>query len=129
MKNVTTDIPGVLDKYQIRPDQIIDYLALMGDSSDNIPGVPKVGPKTAVKWLQEYENIDGVIENANEIKGKVGENLRNNIELLKLSYQLATIKCDLDLSLSIEDLKCQQADVKYLAEVLLNMNLTRYLEV
>lgn len=116
MKNVTTDIPGVLDKYQIRPDQIIDYLALMGDSSDNIPGVPKVGPKTAVKWLQEYENINGVIENADQIKGKVGENLRNNIELLKLSYQLATIKCDLDLSLTIEDLKCQQADVKYLAE-------------
>lgn len=116
MKNVTTDIPGVLDKYQIRPDQIVDYLALMGDSSDNIPGVPKVGPKTAVKWLQQYENIDGIIENASEIKGKVGENLRNNIELLKLSYQLATIKCDLDLSLSIEDLKCQKADAEYLAE-------------
>ncbi|API87508.1 DNA polymerase I [Francisella uliginis] len=116
MKNVTTDIPGVLDKYQIRPDQIVDYLALMGDSSDNIPGVPKVGPKTAVKWLQQYENIDGVIENASEIKGKVGENLRNNIELLKLSYQLATIKCDLNLSLSIEDLKCQKADTEYLTE-------------
>ena len=116
MKNVTTDIPGVLDKYQIRPHQIVDYLALMGDSSDNIPGVPKVGPKTAVKWLQQYKNIDGVIENSNEIKGKVGENLRNNIELLKLSYQLATIKCDLDLSLSIEDLKCQKADTEYLTE-------------
>ncbi|MED7788184.1 DNA polymerase I [Francisella sp. 19X1-34] len=116
MKNVTTDIPGVLDKYQIRPDQIIDYLALMGDSSDNIPGVPKVGPKTAVKWLQQYENIDGVIENADEIKGKVGENLRNSIDILKLSYQLATIKCDLDLSLTIDDLKCQHADVKYLAK-------------
>lgn len=117
MKNVTTDISGVLTKYQIRPDQIIDYLALMGDSSDNIPGVPKVGPKTAVKWLQEYENIDGVIANSNEIKGKVGENLRNNIELLKLSYQLATIKCDLNLSLTIEDLKCNSADTKYLVEV------------
>ncbi|WP_150467878.1 DNA polymerase I [Francisella sp. SYW-9] len=116
MKNVTTDISGVLDKYQIRPDQIIDYLALMGDSSDNIPGVPKVGPKTAVKWLQQYENIDGVIENASKIKGKVGENLRNNIELLKLSYQLATIKCDLDLSLTIDDLKCQKADTEYLAD-------------
>ncbi|WP_212789451.1 DNA polymerase I [Francisella halioticida] len=115
MKNITADISGVLDRYQVRPDQIIDYLALMGDSSDNIPGVPKVGSKTAVKWLQQYENIDGVIKSSNEIKGKVGENLRNNIDLLRLSYQLATIKCDLDLSLSIEDLKCQKADTDYLA--------------
>ncbi|ASG68753.1 DNA polymerase I [Francisella halioticida] len=115
MKNITADISGVLDRYQVRPDQIIDYLALMGDSSDNIPGVPKVGSKTAVKWLQQYENIDGVIKSSNEIKGKVGENLRNSIDLLRLSYQLATIKCDLDLSLSIEDLKCQKADTDYLA--------------
>ncbi|AEE26971.1 DNA polymerase I [Francisella hispaniensis] len=116
MKNVTTDVAGVLKKYQISPQQIIDYLALMGDSSDNIPGIPKVGPKTAVKWLQDYQNIDGIIANQQQIKGKVGENLRNNIDLLKLSYQLATIKCDLELDLTVEDLKCRAADKAYLIE-------------
>ncbi|OIN83378.1 DNA polymerase I [Francisella sp. TX07-6608] len=116
MKNVTTDVAGVLEKYQISPHQIIDYLALMGDSSDNIPGIPKVGPKTAVKWLQNYQNIDGIIANQQQIKGKVGENLRNNIDLLKLSYQLATIKCDLELDLTVEDLKCKAADKAYLIE-------------
>lgn len=116
MKNVTTDVAGVLEKYQISPHQMIDYLALMGDSSDNIPGIPKVGPKTAVKWLQDYQNIDGIIANQQQIKGKVGENLRNNIDLLKLSYQLATIKCDLELDLTVEDLKCKAADKAYLIE-------------
>ncbi|AJI45750.1 hypothetical protein FTDG_01158 [Francisella tularensis subsp. novicida GA99-3548] len=116
MKNVTTDVAGVLEKYQISPHQIIDYLALMGDASDNIPGIPKVGPKTAVKWLQDYQNIDGIIANQQQIKGKVGENLRNNIDLLKLSYQLATIKCDLELDLTVEDLKCKAADKAYLIE-------------
>ncbi|MFV9984625.1 MAG: DNA polymerase I [Francisella endosymbiont of Hyalomma asiaticum] len=116
MKNVTTDVAVVLQRYQISPHQIIDYLALMGDSSDNIPGVPKVGPKTAVKWLQDYQNIDGIIANQQQIKGKVGENLRNNIDLLKLSYQLATIKCDLELDLTVDDLKCKAADKAYLIE-------------
>ncbi|MFV9973128.1 MAG: DNA polymerase I [Francisella endosymbiont of Hyalomma asiaticum] len=116
MKNVTTDVAGVLQRYQIIPHQMIDYLALMGDSSDNIPGVPKVGPKTAVKWLQDYQNIDGIIANQQQIKGKVGENLRNNIDLLKLSYQLATIKCDLELDLTVDDLKCKAADKAYLIE-------------
>ena len=116
MKNVTTDVAGVLQRYQISPRQMIDYLALMGDSSDNIPGVPKVGPKTAVKWLQDYQNIHGIIANQQQIKGKVGENLRNNIDLLKLSYQLATIKCDLELDLTVEDLKCKAVDKAYLVE-------------
>ncbi|AIT09437.1 DNA polymerase I [Candidatus Francisella endociliophora] len=116
MKNVTTDIDKVLEKYQLKPNQIIDYLALMGDSSDNIPGVPKVGPKTAVKWLHEYSDIEGVIANADKVKGKVGENLRSNIDLLKMSYSLATIKCDLELKLSIDDLKCKDADKEYLFE-------------
>ena len=116
MKNVTTDVAVVLQRYQISPHQMIDYLALMGDSSDNIPGVPKVGPKTAVKWLQDYQNIDGIIANKQQIKGKVGENLRNNIDLLKLSYQLATIKCDLELDLTVDDLKCKAADKAYLIE-------------
>ena len=116
MKNVTMDVDGVVEKYGVRPDQIIDYLALMGDTSDNIPGVPSVGPKTAVKWLAEHENIEGVITNKDKVKGKVGEKLRDNIEQLKLSYTLATIKCDLELGLSSEDLKCKQSDNEYLAE-------------
>lgn len=117
MKNLTTDVEKVIEKYQIKPEQIIDYLALMGDASDNIPGVPKVGPKTAVKWLQEYQDIEGIIANSDSIKGKVGENLRNNIDLLRLSYQLATIKCDLNLGLSIDDLKCKDADKEYLSQI------------
>jgi DNA polymerase-1 len=116
MKNVTADVDGVVEKYGVRPDQIIDYLALMGDSSDNIPGVPSVGPKTAVKWLAEYENMEGVITNQDKIKGKVGEKLRDNIEQLRLSYTLATIKCDLELGLSLDDLKCKESDNEYLAE-------------
>ena len=116
MKNVTTDVAGVLQRYQISPHLMIDYLALMGDSSDNIPGVPKVGHKTAVKWLQDYQNIDGIIASQQQIKGKIGENLCNNIDLLKLSYQLATIKCDLELDLTVEDLKCKVADKSYLIE-------------
>jgi DNA polymerase-1 len=116
MKNVTTDVDGVVEKYGVCPDQIIDYLALMGDKSDNIPGVPSVGPKTAVKWLDLYENIEGVIANQDKIKGKVGEKLRDNIEQLRLSYTLATIKCDLELGLSLGDLKCKKSDDEYLAK-------------
>ena len=116
MKNVTTDIAKVNEKFGVSPEQIIDYLALMGDSSDNIPGVPKVGPKTAVKWLQDYRNMEGVIANQDNIKGKVGENLRNNIDLLRLSYTLATIKCDVEISDDLETLKCSEPNNEYLFE-------------
>ncbi|AJC48227.1 DNA polymerase I [Allofrancisella guangzhouensis] len=117
MKDFTTDIPKVLEKYQVEPSQIIDYLALMGDSSDNIPGVPMVGPKTAVKWLKKFKGIENIIENKDKIEGKVGENLRNNIDLLRLSYQLATIKCDLKLNISIGDLKCKEMDKENLLKL------------
>ncbi|QIV95519.1 DNA polymerase I [Allofrancisella inopinata] len=116
MKDAITDIPKVLEKYQVEPSQIIDYLALMGDSSDNIPGIPKVGPKTAVKWLQEYKNIENIIINKDKIAGKVGENLRDNIDLLRLSYQLATIKRDLDLNIPINEIKCKEMDKEALHE-------------
>ena len=105
MNGVRTDPQGVLDKYSVRADQIVDYLALMGDSSDNIPGVPKVGPKTAAKWLGQYDSLQQVIEHADEIKGKVGENLRASLDLLPLSYQLATIKLDVMLDFSLESLR------------------------
>jgi len=76
MNNVTLDPDGVMEKFDVRPDQIIDYLALMGDTSDNIPGIPKVGPKTAAKWLKQYDNLDNLTSHADEIKGVVGTNLR-----------------------------------------------------
>ena len=97
MTETTMDPAGVVEKFGVPPERIIDYLALIGDTSDNVPGVPKVGPKTAVKWLQEYGTLDGIVENAETIKGKVGENLRDSLEQLPLSRQLVTIKCDVPL--------------------------------
>jgi len=95
MTDERLDEQAVVDKFGVRPNQIIDYLALVGDSVDNIPGVPKCGPKTAVKWLGQYESLEGVMAAADDIKGKVGENLRGALEYLPLSYDLATIRCEL----------------------------------
>ena len=97
MSNEKLDIEGVKNKFGVHPNQIIDYLTLMGDKVDNVPGVEKCGPKTAVKWLEQYGTLAGVIEHAGEIKGKVGENLQAALPQLPLSYQLVTIKTDLDL--------------------------------
>lgn len=110
MTDTFMDVPGVSEKFGVRPDQIIDYLALMGDKVDNIPGVEKCGPKTAVKWLDAYGTLKGVMENADQVKGKVGENLRAALDQLPLSYELATIKCDVDLELGLEDIQVQPAD-------------------
>ena len=101
---------SVKEKFDVFPEQIIDYLALVGDTSDNIPGVPKVGAKTAAKWLNLYSSVDGIIEHADEIGGKVGESLRENIDVLRLSQQLATIKLDVELPLAIDDLQPTAAD-------------------
>ena len=94
MSDELLDEKGVEKKFGVKPNLIIDYLALVGDSSDNIPGVEKVGPKTAVKWLQEHGNLDNIIKNSENIPGKVGENLRNGLDQLKLSKKLVTIKKD-----------------------------------
>ncbi|MEA3404705.1 MAG: DNA polymerase I [Pseudomonadota bacterium] len=107
----------VLEKFGVRPDQIIDYLALMGDSADNIPGIPKCGPKTAAKWLQAHGTIDRLVENASMIGGKIGENLRNNLEQLALSRELTTIKLDCDLPVHLEDIQRQPADLERLQEL------------
>ncbi|HEB63355.1 MAG TPA: DNA polymerase I, partial [Gammaproteobacteria bacterium] len=109
MTDTLLDPQGVLEKFGVKPEQIIDYLALVGDSSDNIPGVPKVGPKTAVKWLASYESMNNIIAHAAEIKGKVGENLRVSLDQLTLSYELATIKCDVELDETPETL-CRHAE-------------------
>ncbi|RLA00580.1 MAG: DNA polymerase I, partial [Gammaproteobacteria bacterium] len=94
MNRQVLDPDGVMTKFAVRPDQIIDYLALMGDTSDNIPGVPKVGPKTAAKWLTQYETLENLVEHADEIKGKVGESFREHLDQLPLSKQLTRIKLD-----------------------------------
>ena len=103
MSGETLDINGVKEKFGVRPDQIRDYLALMGDKVDNVPGVEKCGPKTAVKWLEAYGSLAGVMEHAAEIKGKVGENLQAALPQLPLSYDLVTIKTDVDLHTELSD--------------------------
>ncbi|TFH75486.1 DNA polymerase I [Gammaproteobacteria bacterium LSUCC0112] len=98
------DPAAVEVKFGLPPSRIVDFLALTGDKVDNIPGVPGVGPKTAVKWLQEYGSMEGVIENAHLITGKIGEKLRDNLDSLRLSYELATIKLDVALEVSLQEL-------------------------
>ncbi|MBT6069865.1 MAG: DNA polymerase I [Proteobacteria bacterium] len=110
MKNVVYDEKGVEEKFGVPPDRIIDFLALVGDTSDNIPGVPKVGPKTASRWLMEYGSLDTLVANADGIKGKVGENLRGSLDQLALSRKLATIKCDVPLEKELEALVISPAD-------------------
>ncbi|GMW07965.1 MAG: DNA polymerase I [Gammaproteobacteria bacterium] len=111
MAGRTYDRDGVMAKFAVTPEQIVAYLALVGDSSDNIPGVPKVGPKTAAKWLQEYGSLEEIVANADAIPGKVGESLRGNLAALELSRQLATINCALALEVAPEDLAPRAPDV------------------
>lgn len=117
MNETRLDRDAVKAKFDVFPEQIIDYLGLVGDTSDNIPGVPKVGAKTAAKWLNLYDSADGIIENAEAIKGKVGESLRDNIEQLQLSRDLATIRTDLELDTAINDLQASTADVDALRKL------------
>ncbi|HAT2067908.1 TPA: DNA polymerase I [Legionella pneumophila] len=122
MSNYSMDIDGVKAKFGVTPEQIIDYLTLIGDSVDNIPGVEKCGPKTAVKWLTEYQTLDNLLAHANEIGGKIGEYLRASIPHLPLSKKLVTIKTDLDLPLNLNQLMPKPADNEQL------IKLTRELE-
>ena len=101
MSNETLDEAGVYTKFGVRPNQIVDYLALMGDKVDNVPGVDKCGPKTAVKWLAQYDTLQNVMNHAHEIKGKVGENLQAALSFLPLSYKLVTIKTDVNLQTAL----------------------------
>ncbi len=119
---------GVVEKFGVRPEQIIDYLALVGDTADNIPGVPKCGPKTAVKWLAEYGSLDAVMQHADQISGKIGENLRASLEMLPLSRQLTTIKCDVELTHTPADLKLAAADVDALRELFREMDFNIWLK-
>jgi len=127
MDNSTLDPQGVMDKFGVPPERIVDYLTLMGDSVDNIPGVPKVGPKTAVKWLTQYGTLDEIITRAGEITGKVGENLRDALEQLPLSHRLATIKCDVSMDAGPTELKVQAADTERLTQLFGEMEFKTWL--
>lgn len=117
MNNSILDQKGVVEKFGVPPERIIDYLALVGDTADNVPGVPSVGPKTAVKWLAEYGTLDNIIKNADNISGKVGESLRNNLSILPLSKQLVTLDSDVSLNMLLEDLKRKPMDEQKLIEL------------
>ena len=126
MNDSVMDEAGVEEKFGVRPDQIIDYLALVGDTSDNIPGVPKCGPKTAAKWLRQFETLDGVIEHAEDVKGKVGENLRASLDTLPLSYQLATIKLDVEMEVGVGDLAHGEPDVDTLRDIFTDLEFKQW---
>lgn len=117
MTNHVMDEAGVEEKFGVRPSQIIDYLTLVGDTSDNIPGVPKVGPKTAAKWINQFGSLDDIIKNAEEIKGKVGENLRNHIKEIPLTRDLVTIKLDVKLHESPQSLTMGEPNTGKLVEL------------
>jgi len=128
MTGSSLDRAGVKIKFDVYPEQIIDYLALVGDASDNIPGVPKVGPKTAAKWLNQYTTVDNLLAHQDEIEGKVGESLREHTSDLALSRQLATIDCELDLALQPNDLKRGEVDVDRLRDLYTRLELRSLLK-
>jgi len=117
MTNLVMDEQGVEDKFEVTPQQIVDYLALIGDTSDNIPGVPSVGPKTAVKWLKQHKTLANIVKHADDVKGKVGEKLRASLEQIPMSKDLATIRCELKLDVAIKDLKIQKPNNEKLLEL------------
>ncbi len=110
MSMETLNIAGVIEKFGVTPAQILDYLTLIGDTVDNVPGVPKVGPKTAVKWLTEHGTLDAIVAHADKFTGVVGENLRNTLEWLPKAKQLLTVKCDLTLPYVPDGLAVTPAD-------------------
>ena len=117
MSGELLDEDGVQKKFGVNPNQITDYLALIGDKSDNVPGVDKVGPKTAVKWLNEYKDLKGIKENADSISGKVGESLRSSLEMLDLAHELVKIKTDVPLDIGIDDLMISEPNSEELSKI------------
>lgn len=127
MTHLLLDPAGVQEKFGVRPNQIVDYLTLVGDTSDNIAGVPQVGPKTAAKWLAEYDSLDNIVRQAEKISGKVGENLRASLSQLPLTRQLVTIKRDVELPFDFNNLTIQSADRKKLIELFKEMEFKSWL--
>ena len=117
MTNTTMDTAGVVEKFGVKPEQIIDFLSLTGDTVDNVPGVTKCGPKTAAKWLAEYGSLDGVIAHADQIGGKIGEYLREALPSLPLSRELVTIKTDVPLDNTVKQLTLRDRDIDALRDL------------
>lgn len=128
MTNSLLDRQGVIDKFGVPPERIIDYLTLVGDSVDNVPGVPKVGPKTAVKWLQEYGDLDNIIANADKFTGKIGENLRESLHYLPLTKQLVTIKKDVELPFTPESVSINAGALDKLMALFKNLEFRSLLQ-
>jgi DNA polymerase-1 len=128
MTDTRMDRKGVQEKFGVNPEQIVDFLALTGDKSDNIPGVEKCGPKTAAKWLQTYGDLDQVMAHAGDIGGKIGEYLRAALEILPLSRDLATIRCDLELDISPEQLEQEIIDQAALQKFLQTYEFSSWLQ-
>ena len=128
MSSTTLDTAGVMDKFGVTPTQIIDFLALTGDSSDNIPGVPKCGPKTAAKWLAEHGTLEELMAHADEVKGKVGEHLRASLEQLPLARELTTIRRDVSLKETPKSLKRQAPETETLRTLYTQLDFRRWLE-
>lgn len=128
MSNYTMDVAGVEAKFGVTPEQMIDYLTLVGDSVDNIPGVTKCGPKTAVKWLTQYQTVDNLVAHADEITGKIGEYLRSFIPQLPLSKKLVTIRTDLDLPLRLDELKPKPVDKEQLIALVRELEFKNWLK-
>ena len=127
MNNETLDEAGVLAKFGVPPKHIVDYLALVGDAVDGVPGVNKVGPKTAVKWLTQYGSLDGVVAHAQDIGGTVGENLRQHLDFLPLGKKLVTVVCDLHLPVTIPELTMQATDTDKLRELFTRLEFKSWL--
>ncbi|KTD11963.1 DNA polymerase I [Legionella gratiana] len=128
MNNSAMDIAGVKEKFGIMPNQIIDYLTLIGDSVDNVPGVTKCGPKTAIKWLTEYQTLDNLIQNASQISGKIGDYLRESISQLSLSKKLVTIKTDVSLPVGWGELKPNPVNKQRLIELIRELEFKNWLK-
>jgi len=127
MTNEVLDEAGVLAKFGVPPARIVDYLTLIGDTVDNVPGVPKVGPKTAVKWLAEFGDLDALMARAGEVKGAVGDNLRNALDWLPMGRKLITVKCDVELPQRLDQLDWKPEDRETLAALFAKYNFRTWL--
>ena len=128
MSDTTLTPAGVSEKFGVPPERIIDFLALTGDSVDNVPGIPKCGPKTAAKWLNAYGTLDGVVASANDIGGKIGETFREHMHVLPLSKALVTIKTDCELPVGLEELSRSDPDLERLTALYTELELNQFLK-
>ncbi|MDB4040374.1 DNA polymerase I [Methylophilaceae bacterium] len=128
MTNEILDIEGVKNKFGVPPSLIIDYLTIIGDKADNIPGIEKVGPKTALKWLNEHKSLEKIVKNSDTFEGVVGENLRKTIDWLPTAKDLITIRCDLDIQINWDEFIKKNPDNKILEDIYREFNFSRWLQ-